>query len=334
MPQVGDGVGFDGLRSTRVHVAGGADLQMQAALAHGLDHPAPGRVAQGIHQMHTVADARGAQLGGFQHPFGAVGFCRVQGDGQAGVAHPPQRTRVLARGVTELRAREIEAHHPGAFMRALVRTIGTAPALVLQRQADGALGLELGQVAHGADDQPAGQLAALQAGQQRFHHGLARHAVGFEEQRRDTKLGQHHAVGECIFCRLEGHLFHRLRAGHGGHGERKTLEVLAQAAGVRVGIEPGGQTGLVVGRHGHAALAQQRQQGGHAQTAVEMFVQQHLGQLARARQAWRGSRGRAFCHADMLRVGASLAILPGLTQETSRSCPFPSTALFFRPSPP
>ena len=50
---------------------------------------------------------------------------------------------------------------------------------------------------------------------------------------------------------------------------------------MRAGVEPARQRGGVVGRRRQAARAQQLEQRRRAQAAVEVLVQQHLGQGAR-----------------------------------------------------
>ena len=255
-----------------------------ATLSHELRNPlAPMRTAihalhlsglwpAGAQEMraHTVADTARAQAPGFQHPFGGVGLARMQGDGQTGVTHQRQRSGMAGRRKTELRPGQVKAHH--------------TLALVLQRQPGRTQRVFGRQVAHGADDQAAAraqtQGAAVQAGQQRFHGRLARHAVGLEEQRRDAELGQQRPVGVRVLGGLEGHAFHGRHAGHGGHRQREAFQVPFQAAGVGIRVEPGRQRGHVVLGRLQPALAQQRQQRGHAQAAVQVFVQQHLGQGA------------------------------------------------------
>jgi transposase len=66
-----------------------------------------------------------------------------------------------------------------------------------------------------------------------------------------------------------------------GHREREAAQVLDQAAGVRTRVEPRGQRCGVVGRSIQTARTQQIEQGRRAQAAVEVIVQQHLGQRAR-----------------------------------------------------
>ena len=224
-----------------------------------------------------MADARGAQLGGFQHTFGAVGLGRMQRDAQAGIAHQAQGTCVLAGWMAELGTGQVKRHH--------------ALAAVFQGQARGAFGFFGRLMAHAAHNQTAGQFAALQAGQQGLDHGFAGHAVGFKQQRCDAEFSQHHAVVQGIFGGLEGHTFHRVGAGHGGHGEGKTFEILLQAAGMCIGLEPGRQAGLGVRRRRQATLLQQRQQGGHTQAAVQVFVQQHFGQQVGPCQGREGGHG-------------------------------------------
>ena len=56
------------------------------------------------------------------------------------------------------------------------------------------------------------------------------------------------AVGARVFGGLEGHALQRGGRGHRGHGQRKAFEVLHQAAGVGVGVEPGRQRRHVVRR--------------------------------------------------------------------------------------
>jgi hypothetical protein len=208
-----------------------------------------------------------------------------------------QRAGVLRRRVAVFGAGQVKAHH--------------ALALVADGQARGALGFFGRQVAHGADDQAAllqqGQRAARQAGQQRFHRRFAGHAVGFKQQRRDAEFSQHGAVGGGVFGRFKGHALHGGRAGHGLHRQRKTFQVLHQAAGVGVGVKPGGQRGFVGRRCRHATFAQQGQQGGHPQATVQVFMQQDLGQGAGARLGGGAVKGGG--HRAML-VRPALAVRP------------------------
>ena len=205
-------------------------------------------------------------MGGFEHALGGVGLTGMQRQRQAGLAHELQGLGMGTGRETGFGAGKVEADH--------------ALAPVADGQARGAQRLRRGQMTHGADDQPAGQRAVAQALQQRLHGRFATQAVDFEEQRRDAEFGQHCAVGTGVLGGLESDAPQRLRAGHGRHREGKAFEVFLQAAGVGVGVEPGRQAGLVGGRWRDAALAQQLQQGGHAQAAVQVLVQQHLGQCA------------------------------------------------------
>ena len=171
---------------------------MQAALAHGVQQRRARRVAQRIGQPHAVADAHGAVFGGLQHTLGHVGLAGVQRHRQAGVAHPCQRGRVARRREAGFGPGQVEADH--------------ALAGVAQGQLGRAFDLAAELVAHAAQDQPAGQGAAGQAGEHGLHRGFGRHAVGLEQQRRDAELGQHRAVGQRVFSGLEGHAFQRGRA--------------------------------------------------------------------------------------------------------------------------
>jgi hypothetical protein len=100
--------------------------------------------------------------------------------------------------------------------------------------------------------------------------------MGFKQQGRDAELGQHAAIGPRVFGGLEGHARQGLRRGHRRHGQRKAAQVVVQRPGMGAGVEPGGQAACIGCRAGDAALAQQVEQGGHAQAAVQVLVQQHL----------------------------------------------------------
>ena len=152
-------------------------------------------------------------------------------------------------------------------------------------------------MAHGADDQAAGHGRFGQALQQGFDGGFTADAKRFKQQRRDAEFRQDHALRVGVLRGFACDAAHGLGAGHGGHGQRKAVQVLFQTAGVGVGVEPGGQLGFVRCGWRHATLAQQVQQGGHAQAAVQVFVQQHLGQApGLAQQIRPGMGGRRAGH--------------------------------------
>jgi hypothetical protein len=158
-----------------------------------------------------------------------------------------------------------------------------------QRQLGRAHRLQDRQLAHRADDQARGQRAAPQPGQQRLDRGVAVQAGRLEQQRRDAELCQQGALLAGVLGRLEGHALERERVRHRRHREGEALEVLRQAAGVGVGLEPGRERRHVLGRRPDAALPQQFEQRRRTQAAVQMLVQQHLGKGERAR----GSRDHA-----------------------------------------
>jgi len=325
-------------RGAGVQVAGRADLQVHAqALQLGQHGRAAGRVDQ-LGQAHAVADALRAQARRLQHALAGIGLAGVQRQAQAGGAQLAQQ-RGMARGrEAGLGPGEVEADHA----RGAGPTRPLRRAVPAQGQRGGAGDLRVGLVAQRADDQAAGQRAARQAVQQGLHRRVGRDAVGLEQQRRDAELGQHAALGTGVLGGLEGDAGQRLGRGHRRHRQREAAQVLVQRAGVGAGVEPGGQRVGVLGRRCDAALAQQVQQRGHAQAAVQVLVQQHLGHPARAPQRGGVDRrrrgGGGIGHRAMLPGGgggraagaAPAPGAPGRGRPWPRSC-YPAPA---RHSPP
>ena len=242
---------------------------MQTPFACFVEQGLPRGRTQCIGQAHAVADAPRAQARRLDDARRRVGLAGMAGDGQAGVACQRKGCGVQRRRVAGLGPGEVQAHDT---LRA-----------VTQRQPRDAFALAGRMVADRADDQAAGQRAACQPRQQRFDRGLGRHAEAFPQMRCTAQLGEHAAVGQCIFGGLEGHTFECRHAGHRGNRQAEALQIGRQAAGVGTAAEPLRQRVGVVDWQGDAACAGQFDQRGGTQAAVQMFVQQHLGQGARCR---------------------------------------------------
>ena len=116
--------------------------------------------------------------------------------------------------------------------------------------------------------------------------------------RREPHLGVHHAVSGQIDGGLVGNPLDRVCGLH--HGERvlEGRQVLQQVAGLGAAGEPRLQIVRVGRRQRPTDRVRELEDGRHAQTAVEMIVQEHLGQLPGLfdRDGHRRSSGRApYC---------------------------------------
>ena len=104
--------------------------------------------------------------------------------------------------------------------------------------------------------------------------------VGVED-RRETRLDVHHAVVVHVLDHLVGDALERLGGLHHAAGVREAFEVERQAAALRAAVKPLGQLAGVGGRQrGVALVPGQLDDRLRPQAAVEMVVQEDLGQRA------------------------------------------------------
>ena len=139
------------------------------------------------------------------------------------------------------------------------------------------------QVPHGADDHAVLDaevvLPALEARQHGGHDLVPVESLVDVENRREARLDVHHAVAVHVFDHFVGDAFERLGGLHDAAGVREALEIERQAAALGAAVKPLGEIAGVGGREAVVTLLPgQLDDRLRPQAAVEMIVQQHLGQ--------------------------------------------------------
>ena len=155
-----------------------------------------------------------------------------------------------------------------------------------------------------------GLLAVGEAGQHRVDHRVQRQPAVDVQFRGEPDLGVHHVVGGQVFDALVGHPVQRLRRLHHPDGVRERLQVPLERSAVRGGpeerrqaVDIGGRQVLVAGLLGEV------EDGGGAQSAVEVVVQQRLG---RPPDRVEGQRARQVVIRSMISGPMSGAVSPTL----------------------
>ena len=230
-------------RGAGVHVAGRADLEVHAHRLDLVDQVRARRVAERVGQPHAVADAARAQPDRPRRTRSAASAspaCSVSGRPASRAARSARG--VLGRRVAGFGAGEVEADHargPGS----------AAPARAARSVSAG------GRWRIAQTISPLGSALRAKPGEQRLDRRLAGARRGPRtaaarcgtRPARSRRRSASSAASKATRASAVGR-------GHRRHRQRKALEVLGQAAGVGVGVEPGRQLRSVGRRRRQAAL--------------------------------------------------------------------------------
>ena len=210
-----------------------------------------------------MSDACGPQVGSFQNPMSCVGLARMHGDAQPPFQGQVQGRSMVSGGEAEFGPCQVKTHHS---VSPITRgQCGSRPSAVSA------------EVPHATHDETTGQRAVGQAAQHGFEGAFRWQAPIAEQLRGKPELRQHAAVAVGVFAQFAGHALARCRVGHGGHGVLEALEVADQLALECVGVHPQAGIFCTGPRQRYASRLAQLPQCVGAQTAVDVFVQAHLG---------------------------------------------------------
>ncbi len=210
------------------------------------------------------------------------GLAGVDGDVAVVALDQLEGVHVARRRVARLGPRDVEADD--ALVAVAHRQLGDLAAV--------------GGVAHGGDQHADGDAevghAPVEAADGGLHHRVERQPAVQVLLGGEAALGVHDAIGCQVLGALVGDALQGLGGLHHPDGVREPLQVQLQRLAVSPPGEPHRQLLRVAGRQARIALlGRQIGDGGGAQPAVQVVVQQHLGSGA-DRLGRRRGRGRGL----------------------------------------